>query len=333
MSTCRDVWVFLECGHDGLRRVGLELLGPARAIADKLEERVVGVLLAENATELARTAISHGADVVITSGGSRFANYDTEIFTDAMTALVKKYNPEVLMLGATDTGRDLAPRIAARLHTGLTADCTSIDVGADRIVQWTRPAFGGNLMSTNICPQKKPQMGTVRPNVFPKPQLDDSRVGTIIEEALDEVPGVSRVKLIEVLKIPTETTANLDEASIIVSGGRGLKGPENFAILQDLADAVGGSIGASRAAVDSGWIPHAYQVGQTGKTVCPKIYIACGISGAIQHLIGMSSSDTIIAINKDKDAPIFQVADYGIVGDLFQVVPELTREIRSASRR
>ena len=328
MSMCRDVWVFLECGGSEIRRVGLELLGPARAVADKLGEKVVGILLAENAAELAPAAISHGADTVIISGGDRFAHYDTEIFTDAITTLVKKYRPEVLMLGATDTGRDLAPRITARLHTGLTADCTSIGVGDDRIVHWTRPAFGGNLMSTNICPLRKPQMGTVRPNVFAKPEEDLLRTGTIIEEKLDNVAALSRVKLLNVLKVSADTV-NLDEAEIIVSGGRGLRGAENFALLKELADTVGGSIGASRAAVDSGWIPHAYQVGQTGKTVCPRIYIACGISGAIQHLIGMSSSGTIIAINKDKDAPIFQVADFGIVGDLFQIVPELIKQIRA----
>lgn len=245
-----------------------------------------------------------------------------------MCHLVRKYAPEVLMIGATNVGRDLGPRISCRLHTGLTADCTHLDVDAHRCVLWTRPAFGGNLMATNICPDTKPQMGTVRPNVFRAPAFDPARTGAVFVESLPEDARRSSTELLELIPVLDAATANLTEAQIIVSGGRGLKGPENFALLQELADTVGGCVGASRAAVDAGWISPIHQVGQTGKTVCPRVYIACGISGAIQHLIGMSASDTIIAINRDPNAPIFQVADYAIVGDLFQIVPALTKALR-----
>lgn len=331
MNGFQNVWVFLECGRRGLRSVGLELLGQARGLADQLGEQVVAVILAEDAASFAPEAIGCGADTVIAVSGEQYRQYHTDVYVDAMTALVKKYQPEVLMLGATNNGRDLAPRLSCRLHTGLTADCTSLSVGADRIIHWIRPAFGGNLMATNICPNTKPQMGTVRPNVFPKPPFDAARTGKVVHEEIALSPDADRVRLLELVELLDASTANLDEASIIVSGGRGMKGPENFALLRELAKTVGGSIGASRAAVDAGWISPVHQVGQTGKTVCPKVYIACGISGAIQHLIGMSASDTIIAINRDPTAPIFQVADYGIVGDLFQIVPALTRELKKRS--
>lgn len=328
MKEFQNVWVFLECGRCGLRSVGLELLGQARILADQLGEQVVAVIFAEAATAFAPEAIGCGADTVIAVSGEQYRQYNTDVYVDTMTALVKKYKPEVLMSGATNHGRDFAPRLSCRLRTGLTADCTALDIGADRIVHWTRPAFGGNLMATNICPDTKPQMGTVRPNVFPKPRFDAARTGNVVQEEITPGPDADRVHLLELVELLDAATANLDEASIIVSGGRGMKGPENFALLRELAAAVGGSIGASRAAVDAGWISPAHQVGQTGKTVCPKVYIACGISGAIQHLIGMSASDTIIAINRDPAAPIFQVADYGIVGDLFQIVPALTRALQ-----
>lgn len=328
-SEFHHVWVYLECGKHGLRSVGLELLGQARLLADRLGEQVVAVILDEDAVSRAREAIGSGADTVITVSDEAFRQYNTDVYVDAMAALVEKYRPEVLMLGATSNGRDLGPRLACRLHTGLTADCTSLDIGPDRIVLWTRPAFGGNLMATNICPDTKPQMGTVRPNVFPRPVFDATRAGSVIAERITPGPRANRVRLLEIVELLNAAAADLDEASVIVSGGRGMKGPENFALLRELADAVGGSIGASRAAVDAGWIAPVHQVGQTGRTVCPKVYIACGISGAIQHLIGMSASGTIIAINKDPSAPIFEAADYGIVGDLFQVVPALTRAVKA----
>ena len=332
MSDSRDVWVFLETKNGGLVNVGLEIHGEARRLADKLGERLVGIILDPNAEELAQTAIEYGADAVIAVADEAFRDYTTEAFTAAMYGLVRKYDPEALLIGATNIGRDFGPRLSCRLKTGLTADCTELDVDDNRIVLWTRPAFGGNLMATNICPDTKPQMGTIRPNVFKRPKPEKGRQGEIIREAY-EPQGDALTRLIELLPVADADTSNLTEAQIIVSGGRGMKGPENFAMLNELAAAVGGCVGASRAAVDAGWISPVHQVGQTGKTVCPRVYIACGISGAIQHLIGMSSSDVIIAINKDPSAPIFSVADYGIVGDLFQIVPALTKEILRRKNR
>ena len=328
MSTGKNVWVFLETDGGRLRSVGLELLGQGRMLADKMGERLVGVILDPAAEELAQTAIGCGADDVIAVQDAALRNYDTEIFVAVMHRLVRKYDPEVLMLGATGIGRDMAPRLSCRLRTGLTADCTHLDVDEGRCVLWTRPAFGGNLMATNICPDTHPQMGTVRPNVFRRPEYRPERQGEVIIEPLLPEERSTRLELLELIPIADAATANLTEAQIIISGGRGMKGPENFAMLEELAEVTGGCVGASRAAVDAGWISPVHQVGQTGKTVCPKVYIACGISGAIQHLIGMSSSDTIIAINRDPNAPIFTVADYGIVGDLFQIVPALTNALR-----
>lgn len=328
MPDTKNVWVFLETEGGRLRSVGLELLGQGRMLADKMGEQLVGIILDPNAAALAPVAIGCGADTVITLDDPALRNYNTDIFTAALCRLVRKYAPEVLMLGATNLGRDLGPRVSCRLHTGLTADCTHLDADERRCVLWTRPAFGGNLMATNICPDFKPQMGTVRPNVFPAPAFDPNRSGRVIAEALTEDERTSSTQLLELIPVLDAATANLTEAQIIVSGGRGMKGPENFALLQRLADTVGGCVGASRAAVDAGWISPIHQVGQTGKTVCPRVYIACGISGAIQHLIGMSASDTIIAINRDPNAPIFQVADYAVVGDLFQIVPELTKALQ-----
>ena len=326
MSVNSDIWVYLETTDGKLCNVGIELLGESRILADKSGGRLVAVIIDVNAGELASEAIAYGADRVITVTQEQIAAYTTEYFTQALCSLVKKYFPNALIIGATSQGRDLAPRLACRLRTGLTADCTSLDIDDDAIVLWTRPAFGGNIMATNICPDQRPQMGTVRPNVFKKPEKCEGRAGIVTSEQICFEDSDCLTKLEEILGVINSTT-NLVEADIIVSGGRGMKNAENFAILERLADAIGGSVGASRAAVDSGWISQSHQVGQTGKTVSPKIYIACGISGAIQHQIGMSSSDVIIAINKDAGAPIFDIADFGIVGDLFEIVPALTDAI------
>ena len=248
-----------------------------------------------------------------------------------MAELAKKYKPSALLIGATNNGRDLGPRLACRLKTGLTADCTGIDIDeASGNVAWTRPAFGGNLMATILCPEHRPQIGTVRPGVFKKPEKDAARTGEIIREDIRVPEDEVHTRLVEVIRETVGETVNFEDAAIIVAGGAGMKGPENFSILQELADALGGVVAASRAAVDAGWVPHIRQVGQTGKTVQPKLYIACGISGAIQHVAGMSSSEKIVAINKDPDASIFRVADYAVVGDLFEIVPALTQEIRRA---
>ena len=232
-----------------------------------------------------------------------------------------------MIFGATTQGRDFAGNVATTLYTGLTADCTGLDIDPEtKLLRQTRPAFGGNIMATILCPRTRPQMSTVRPKVMPMPERDDSRQGEIIRESLGMSEDEVRTKIIDFIE--SEQKVNLTEADIIVSGGRGLGKPENFKLIRELADVLGAAVGASRATVDAGWIPYEHQVGQTGKTVRPKIYIACGISGAIQHLAGMKTSDVIVAINKDPDAPIFKVATYGIVGDLFQVVPALTEEFR-----
>lgn len=325
----KNLWVLIETDEGKAKSVGFELLNPGRALADKLGEALVAVVLGENVERSAKDAIAYGADRVLLVEGPEYKNYNTDAATYAMTELIRKYQPSVVLCGATNNGRDLGPRVACALKTGLTADCTGLDIDDEtKLLMSTRPAFGGNLMATIACPDHRPQMSTVRPGVFKKAAYDESRTGEIIREDLHIDPEKVRVTLVERIREVAEAV-NLEEADVIVSGGRGLKNAENFALIRELADAMGGVVGASRAAVDAGWIPHAHQVGQTGRTVAPKIYVAVGISGAIQHLAGMSGSDTIIAINRDPEAPIFGVADYGIVGDLFEVVPALVKEIRS----
>lgn len=325
----KDIWVFLETDKDEILGVGLELLGQGRMLADKSASRLTGIIISPNAAQLAEQAISYGADTVLTITDERLSDYCTEYYTQVLCELAETHSPSVLIFGATTLGRDLAPRIACRLKTGLTADCTSLDIDENGIVLWTRPAFGGNIMATNICPERSPQMGTVRPNVFKKPAPDMQRKGEVVAVPVQLTDTPACTKLLSVEALADFAKVNLTDAQIIVSGGRGMKCAENFSLLEELAQLLGGCVGASRAAVDAGWISPVHQVGQTGKTVSPKVYIACGISGAIQHRIGMSSSETIIAINKDPSAPIFGIADYGIVGDLFEVVPALIKKLRA----
>ena len=323
MSDARNVWVFIEVVRGKIKGVSLELLGQGRKMADDLGEKLVAIIPGNE--------IDYGADEAIVVDQKELKDYSTDGYTKAMCTLIKKYNPAVLLIGATNNGRDLGPRVSSRMQTGLTADCTELGVDSEtRLVKWTRPAFGGNLMATILCPDHRPQIGTVRPGVFKKPEEDTGRKGEIIHETVEFGPDEIRTRIVEVITEAGGADVNLEEAEIIVSGGRGVGGPEGFEVLKELADEIGAQIGASRAAVDSGWISSLHQVGQTGKSVGPKIYIACGISGAIQHVAGMSSSDVIIAINKDPDAPIFNIADYGIVGDLFEIIPELTKRIRSS---
>ena len=323
----KNVWVFIETEYGKEKKVGFELLTPGRKIADTLNQELVAVMFGKDIKNIAKEAISYGADKVILVEDPIFERYSTDAVTNTFMNLVDKYKPNTIFIGATINGRDFGPRVACRLGTGLTADCTEISYDSEtNNVKWTRPAFGGNLMADIECPNIRPQMGTVRPGVYKKPLKQENNKGEIIEEKFDIPENTIRTKIVETIKEISEDI-NLEEAEIIVSGGRGLGKAENFSYIRDLASALGGAVGSSRAAVDSGWIPHAHQVGQTGKTVAPKIYIACGISGAIQHLAGMSGSDVIIAINKDKDAPIFEVAHYGIVGDLFEVIPVFIKEI------
>ena len=331
MSDARNVWVFIEVVRGKIKGVSLELLGQGRKMADDLGEKLVAIIPGNEIEDFAKMAIHYGADEAIVVDQKELKDYSTDGYTKAMCTLIKKYNPAVLLIGATNNGRDLGPRVSSRMQTGLTADCTELGVDSEtRLVKWTRPAFGGNLMATILCPDYRPQIGTVRPGVFKKPEEDTGRKGEIIHETVEFGPDEIRTRIVEVITEAGGAHVNLEEAEIIVSGGRGVGGPEGFEVLKELADEIGAQIGASRAAVDSGWISSLHQVGQTGKSVGPKIYIACGISGAIQHVAGMSSSDVIIAINKDPDAPIFNIADYGIVGDLFEIIPELTKRIRSS---
>ena len=326
----KDLWVLIETNEDGTaKNVGLELLTPGRDLAGKQGGAVAAVVIGSNTDAAVKAAGEHGADKIYVVDGPEYAQYSTDAYAHALCTLVEKYGPTSMLIGATNNGRDLGPRVSCRLKTGLTADCTALDIDAESgNVAWTRPAFGGNLMATILCPDHRPQIGTVRPGVFKKAPAEGK--AEVIREDIHVDAKDIRTQILEILKDMDGENVDLEGAEIIVSGGRGVGGPEGFAPVKALAEVLGGVVGASRAAVDSGWIAHAHQVGQTGKTVAPKIYIACGISGAIQHLAGMSGSDCIIAINKDPDAPIFDVADYGVVGDLFEVLPVLTEEIKKA---
>ena len=325
----KDLWVYVETKEDGsAKNVGLELLTPGRDLADKQGGKLVAVVIGSGVDAAVNDASAHGADQVLVVDAPEFKDYTTDAYTAAMYYLIEKYGPTTLLIGATPDGRDMGPRLACRIKTGLTADCTGLDIDPDSgNVAWTRPAFGGNLMATILCPDHRPQIGTVRPGVFKKSAPVEAKA-EIIREEFHVAPEQIRTELLEVIREAAGELVDLEGADIIVSGGRGVGGPEGFAPVKALAEVLGATVGASRAAVDSGWISHAHQVGQTGKTVAPKLYIACGISGAIQHLAGMSGSDCIVAINKDPDAPIFDVADYGIVGNLFEVLPALTEEIK-----
>ena len=329
----KGVWVYVEQIDGHIRGVSHELVGEGRKLADAMKQELAAVLIGNNVEALAKDLFASGADKVYLVEGPEFNHYTTDAFTITVTDLINTYRPSVILLGATNDGRDLAPRVACRVGTGLTADCTGLDIDAETgLVGWTRPAFGGNIMATILCPDHRPQMGTIRPKVFKRPVADYSKNGEIVKVASKVKAEDIRTKFIELLQVCT-SSCNLEEAEIIVSGGRGMNKPENFKLIEDLAEVLGATVGASRAAVDAGWKPALHQVGQTGKTVGPKIYIACGISGAIQHLAGMSSSDVVIAINKDADAPIFKMADYGIVGDVMEVVPILIEELKKARER
>ena len=304
------------------------MISEGKKLADDLGVEVVGLLLGKNVEGLAKNICAHGADKVILCESDLLATYTTDAYTKVICDVINDKKPEIFIIGATNIGRDLGPRCAARLKTGLTADCTKLDIEPEKkILLQTRPAFGGNLMATIICPNYRPQMSTVRPGVMKKSAFDASRKVVIERPAFSLVEADIKTKIIDVVKA-AKHLVNLIEADIICSGGRGLGGPDGFKLIEELANTLGGVVGSSRAAVDAGWISQDHQVGQTGKTVHPQLYIACGISGAIQHLAGMQNSGCIIAINKNPDAPIFKVADYGIVGDLYKVVPMLIEEIK-----
>jgi len=330
LNQYKGIWVVAEITNNKPAPVGFEMLGAGRELADKRNTKLTAVILGHNIKELAKEYIAHGADRVIVLDHEELAQFDEENYSRALAHIVEKEKPEVILCGATIWGRSVIPRLAVKLRTGLTADCTHLDIDPETgLLRQTRPAFGGNIMATILCPNHRPQMATVRPHVMKALPRDDNREGEIIIADLSEVKWApKRKKILESVEELGEMI-NIADADIIVSGGRGLGGPDAFKMLFELAELLGGAVGASRAAVDAGWIPYAHQVGQTGKTVSPKLYIAIGISGAIQHLVGMQSSDTIIAINKDPNAPIFDVATYGIVGDLFEIVPALIKEIKA----
>lgn len=323
------MWVIAEQENGQLMNVTFELLGAAKELCAKLEEKCCAVLVTAVAGELPQQLIAAGADVVYVVEDAKYADYDTELYTDAICQLSKKYDPASIMFGATDDGRDLAPRVAARLHTGLCADCTALDVTDDKLVAWTRPALGGNICATIICDVNRPQMGTVRPKVFKPAELDNTRTGEVIAFT-PEAGAVSRVELVKKEALSSENAVKIDEADMIAAGGRGFGSKEKFDVLEQLAALFENSaVAGTRAAIDEGWLTHSQQVGQSGKSVTPHIYFACGISGAIQHLSGMKDSDIIIAINKDAEAPIFTVAHYGIVGDVNVILPKLIERIKA----
>ncbi|AAO35315.1 electron transfer flavoprotein alpha-subunit fixB [Clostridium tetani E88] len=324
----KGVWVFAEQRDGELQKVSLELLGKGREIADKLGVELTALLLGNKIDSIAEELVAYGADKVIYAQNPLLSHYTTDGYTKVICDLVAEEKPEIILVGATYIGRDLGPRVAARLRTGLTADCTALDVeeGTNNLLM-TRPAFGGNLMATIVCGEHRPQMSTVRPGVFEKLKKDAGRKGEIKKiEAKLEMSDI-RTKVEDVVKI-TKNVMDIGEAEFLVAGGRGIGSKENFKMLEELAELLGGNVAGSRAAIDNGWIDKDYQVGQTGKTVRPMVYIAVGISGAIQHLAGMQDSDYIIAINKDEAAPIMQIADLGLVGDYNKIVPELIAKLK-----
>jgi len=324
----KGVWIFAEQRGGVVAGVSLELLGAGSRLAEKLGTDLSAVLLGAGEEE-AGELIRWGADRVYHCSDDIVKDFNDEPYAALLSELIKEHKPEIVLAGATPIGRSFLPRVAARLHTGLTADCTSLDIDDEtkNLIQ-VRPAFGGNIMAAILCPYTRPQMATVRPRVMKRGEYAAGRKGEIIKVGAGHIG--SRTKLIETLMEACETAVNLQDANVIVAGGRGVGGEKGFQLLFELADALGGSVAASRGAVDEGWIPYRHQVGQTGKTVAPRLYIACGISGAVQHLVGMQSSDIIIAINKNPEAPIFNVATFGIVGDFFEIVPMLIKKIKEA---
>jgi electron transfer flavoprotein alpha subunit len=326
----RGVWVFAEQRDGKIKSVAFELLAKGRRLADDLKTELSAVCFGGPIEGVDRL-IAHGADKVYLVSSPELASNPEEIYTLQLIDLIKKYKPAIVLAGATSLGRSFIPRVAAVVSTGLTADCTGLEIDIEnKLLLQTRPTFGGNIMATIVCPSSRPQMSTVRPRVFKKGKPNPGCKGQIIKVDLASEAVTSRTKLLSFVEDLSEKI-KLDEADIIVAGGRGLGKPENFELIEELAKNLGAALGSSRPPVDEGWIPYSHQVGQTGKTVCPKLYIACGISGAVQHMAGMQTSDVIVAINSDPSAPIFEVATYGIVGDLFKVVPLMIDKLKKES--
>ena len=337
----KGVYVYAQQVDGTLSGIAFELLGKAKDLASDLKTDVTAVLIGSDVKGLADELAAYGADKVIVVDDPELKDYRTEPYTHALASVINEYKPEIMLVGATAIGRDLGPRVSARVATGLTADCTQLEIGDFPLnpmpgkeqkhyqLLMTRPAFGGNTIATIACPDNRPQMATVRPGVMQKIDKIDGAKAEVIEYNPGFTPDNKYVEIVDIVKSVSETVDIMD-AKILVSGGRGVGSPENFKLLEDLAEAIGGEVSCSRAVVDNGWKPKDLQVGQTGKTVRPQVYFAIGISGAIQHVAGMEESDLIIAINKDETAPIFEVADYGIVGDLNKILPQLTEQIKAA---
>jgi electron transfer flavoprotein alpha subunit len=331
LADYKGVWVFAEQRGGELAEVSLELLGEGRKLANTLGQELSAVLLGNNLQTLADELVAFGADKVYMAEALELTHFLDDSYAQVITDLIRKEKPNIVLMGATAIGRSLSPRVAARIGTGLTADCTGLEIDPETgNLRQTRPAFGGNLMATILCPKHRPQMATVRHRVFRPLEKDTDRTGQIIRVDLSGSSFDLRTKVLEVIASQDGHKVNLQEANVIVAGGRGLCDPKNFDMVNKLAKVLGGAVGASRAAVDAGWVPYPHQVGQTGKTVGPKVYFACGIHGAVQHLAGMQSSDIIIAINKNPEAPIFKVATFGLVGDVLEILPALTEEFKKA---
>ncbi|MBN1548419.1 MAG: FAD-binding protein [Syntrophaceae bacterium] len=331
LEAWKGVWVFVEQSGGKAHSVSWELLGVGRTLANDLQVQLSTLILGSNIKHLADEAFAYGADMVFMTDNPLLEHYRTEPYLHGALTLIRKYKPEIVLIGATGLGRDLAGAIATELRTGLTADCTGLAIDKNRrLLEQTRPAFGGNIMATILTETARPQMASVRPHVMPKPDVRPGRTGPVVTEPFGLQVDQLSSAVLEIIPLKTESSIDISTATVIVSGGRGLRDAENFKMLYELADLLGGVVASSRSAVDAGWMPHERQVGQTGKTVRPKLYIACGISGAIQHLVGMQDSDYIIAINTDRNAPIFEVAHLGIVGDVFEIVPALIDKLHTS---
>ncbi|MFV0437695.1 MAG: FAD-binding protein [Desulfopila sp.] len=327
LADWQGVLVYCEYRRGSLAGVSLELLGIGRKLADARGVKLTAVLLGHQTGETAEQLIAHGADRVIRVDLPELAAFSEESYSGVLTGIIKRFQPEIVLAGATAIGRSFIPAVATELNAGLTADCTRLEIRQEdgQLLQ-TRPAFGGNIMATIVCPAHRPQMATVRPKVMKSLPFDAGRSGEVVDFTPSATQIASRIQVLETV-VATESNVNIQESEVLVSGGRGLESDKGFALIRQLAEALGGNVSASRAVVDAGWIGYPHQVGQTGKTVAPKLYIACGISGAIQHVAGMQSSETIVAINRDPNAPIFNVADFGLLGDLFEIIPKLVEKI------
>jgi len=328
LDTLNEIWVFIEQARQEINVSSWELLGEARRLAGDIKAKVAGVLLGSGVESLQEEIFNRGADKLYMIDDEILKDYRTQTYASGLFEIAKKYMPEIILMGATVTGRDLASAVATHLQTGLTADCTQLEIEAEtRLLKQTRPAWGGNVMATILCKDHRPQMATVRPRVFEEPIPSNGSKGELIKESISMKEADVKTKIIDYLPSKQEDVVELENADVIVAGGRGLASQRNFDMLSQLAEMLGGEVGASRPVIEMGWMPFPHQVGQTGKTVRPKLYFAAGISGAVQHLAGMQHSNVIVAINKDKDAAIFNVATYGIVGDLFELLPEIIKAV------